>query len=87
MTDGVRWTPAGGDAGADTSWVVALDDGLYLPVMADARTEGVMEFGSATPPRAGQCRQRLLAVVEPCAVVRRVVHEVYPPGGGDPAVC
>lgn len=86
VTDGVRWTPAGGGAGAGASRVVALEDGLYLSLMADARAGGVIEFGSATPPRAGQCRQRLLVVVEPGAVVSRVVHEVYPPRGGDPAV-
>lgn len=86
VTDGVRWTPAGGGAGAGASRVVALEDGLYLSLMADARAGDVIEFGSATPPRAGQCRQRLLVVVEPGAVVSRVVHEVYPPRGGDPAV-
>lgn len=88
VTDGVRWTPAMdgdgvGDAG--TRRVAALEDGLYLSVMADARSGGVIEFGSATPPRAGQCRQRTLLVLEPGAVFSRVVHEVYPPPGGSPA--
>ncbi|GAB0493688.1 hypothetical protein MMPV_004973 [Pyropia vietnamensis] len=86
VTDGVRWTPVGMDQvgdGAGTRRVVALEDGLYLSVMADARAGGVLEFGSAAPMRAGQARQRLLVVLEPGAVVNRVVHEVYPPTKGD----
>ncbi|GAB0493691.1 hypothetical protein MMPV_004976 [Pyropia vietnamensis] len=89
VTDGVRWTPVDvdgdGDGGEGTRRVVALEDGQYLSVMADARAGGVIEFGSATPPRTGQCRQRLLLVLEPGAVFSRVVHEVYPPPGGSPA--
>lgn len=85
--EGVRWTPVGGsragDAAADR--LVALEDGLYLSVMADARAGGVIEFGSASPPRPGQARQRMLVVVEPGAVVSRVVHEMYPPPGGGAA--
>lgn len=86
VTDGVRWKPVGGavgDAGANR--LVALEDGLYLSAMVNPRDGGVLEMGSATPPRPGQARQRTLVVLEPGAVVSRVVHEVYPPMGGSPA--
>lgn len=92
--EGVRWAPAaGGVGGVDggggggTDRVVALEDGLYLSVMADARGGVLVDFGSTTPPRAGQARQRVLAMLDPGAVISRVVHEVYPPAGGGPAAC
>lgn len=86
VTDGVRWTPAGiNDVGDDpgTRQVVALEDGLYLSVMADPWAGGVLAFGLAMPLRAGQARQRLLVVLEPGAVFNGVVHEKYPPTIGD----
>jgi len=78
----VRWAPAGGGRDGGASRHVALEDGLYLSVMADPAGGGVVEFGSADPP-AGQARQRLLLVIEAGAKISRVVHETYPWVGGE----
>lgn len=82
--EGVRWTPVGGGRAGGASRVVALEEGLYLAAMADARAGGVVEFGRATPPPwGGGRRQRVLVVMAPGGSIDRVVTEVYPaPGGG-----
>lgn len=82
--EGVRWAPAGGGRHGGSSRVVALEDGLYLSTMADVREGGVVEFGRATPPPwGGGARQRLLVVMTPGGAIDRVVHESYPPPGGE----
>ncbi|GAB0493690.1 hypothetical protein MMPV_004975 [Pyropia vietnamensis] len=81
--EGVRWTPAGGGLAASASRAVALEEGLYLVTMTDARAGGVVEFGRTTPPPwGGGARQRLLVVMAPGGAIDRVVNEVYPAPGG-----
>lgn len=81
VAGGVRWAPAGGGRDGGATRHVALEDGLYLSMMADPHDGGVVEFGSVDPP-GGQARQRLLVVIEPGSIVSRVIHETYPPVGG-----